>query len=322
MADNTVSGAAFLKRVIYLVVAIFVLALIFRATVATGFTYVFLLLLFLAVPLFFIIPKPLTMPYAIAYWVILGIIYIVPWVAPGTYDGITSRLTFVDFIFGETVRAKDSTGIDIATATKCRNLRMEIEDQYQADLAKIDPSLSISDKGGKGKAARDKANKALADINSTLCAESAESTPKSSVATPTPSVLAVSSAPSTSAGSPGLAKSGAISVTRPFTDVGTYTGKITIRMGGIAKLDSTRENFGPRGWTSGPPAPNFFALSGVPMFSALVKVGNNIQYVGDSITLDLSSPTRIELGPNEEPGQDGLGFKDNGGVWTYEIYKS
>jgi hypothetical protein len=112
---------------------------------------------------------------------------------------------------------------------------------------------------------------------------------------------------------------GSIPVSKPFTDVGTYSGRIIIVMSGKAKLDSTREDFSPEGWIAGGGAPGFFALPGAKMFSSIARVGGKIVPVGNSIQLDLSVPTRIELGPNEEPGKDGLGYKDNGGTWSYEV---
>lgn len=118
-----------------------------------------------------------------------------------------------------------------------------------------------------------------------------------------------------------LVASGQISVAKRMTSIGTYSGKITVVVSGSATLDSTRENFGPTGWTAGGPAPNFFALPGATMFSAIAKIKGKYQFVGESIELDLSTPTLIELGPNDEPGTDGLGYKDNGGYWSYQVYK-
>ena len=69
-------------------------------------------------------------------------------------------------------------------------------------------------------------------------------------------------------------------------------------------------------------AANFFSLPNAPIYSAIGKVAGKKVHFGNKKVLNLSSPTSIEIGPNDEPGLNGAGFKDNGGYWTYKVCKS
>lgn len=112
---------------------------------------------------------------------------------------------------------------------------------------------------------------------------------------------------------------GEINVKNPFTDIGSFQGKILIQVWGKATIDSTQSPFTPRGWI-GKRAANNFPLPNGPLFGAILKADDEILVVGDSNEFDFPQTTALSLGPNDETElQNGLGFKDNKGTWKYKV---
>lgn len=153
MADQ-ISGKDIVTRVVQLLLAVVVIALIMRASVATSYAYWFWMLLMLAIPLAFIVPKPLTMKYAVAYWIIFAIIHFGAWYSPGIYDGTLSRIAFTDYVVGDFIRASEDDEASVITGTDCRKRREKVNKQYAASLAKINQSLDTAQQIELAKAAK------------------------------------------------------------------------------------------------------------------------------------------------------------------------
>lgn len=117
-----------------------------------------------------------------------------------------------------------------------------------------------------------------------------------------------------------LVSSGEIPVNKPFTSIGTYKGKILILVSGKARIDSTMEEMSPDG-LKGQSAASFFSMPGAPLYSAIGKINGRKVFVGRKQELNLSTSTTVQLGPNDEPGTNGMGYNDNGGSWSYKICK-
>jgi hypothetical protein len=111
---------------------------------------------------------------------------------------------------------------------------------------------------------------------------------------------------------------GQVDVKEQSTSVGQVSGKVLIQIWGSAVIDSTHGSSGPDGWI-GKRAPEFFPLPDANLFAAIAYADGKVLLVGSSKEFNFPAGTNLSLGPNDEAGQDGLGFKDNSGSWQYRI---
>lgn len=113
-------------------------------------------------------------------------------------------------------------------------------------------------------------------------------------------------------------KEGSISVSQPWTSVGKFKGKIVVLMSGAATVDVNFPPATPDGMDK--IAPAFFILPGERVFCSLAKHDGKIEKVGMSKEIYLLNETELFLGINEDINkQDGEGFEDNKGSWSYKI---
>lgn len=111
---------------------------------------------------------------------------------------------------------------------------------------------------------------------------------------------------------------GEISVKTPFTNIGSYKGKILIQMWGKASPDSTQPPFSPLGW-KGRQAPSTFILPGGALFGSVLKASDKISPVGIYNDFNFPVATPVSLGANEEQGENDKWYQDNRGSWNYKV---
>jgi hypothetical protein len=110
---------------------------------------------------------------------------------------------------------------------------------------------------------------------------------------------------------------GTVPVDRPWTNAGHFRGQLLVMVWGRAVLGEHNFTVDPEG-SAGATGPEFPLPNDSP-FCALLKANERISKVGRSRVFNFSSETQVFLGPNDEPGYLGEGFKDNHGQWYYKI---
>ncbi len=148
----------------------------------------------------------------------------------------------------------------------------------------------------------------------------AKNSPKNEVVAPIPmtNVTGIDGDPATS---PDwiLKFEGDIPVNQPSTVVGRAYGRVWIVITGMATLNPADGVNGPDGLNK--IAGASYPLSGHRVFSAIGWYGSSTpEFVGQKNQLYSGTERELKLGPNEEPGQSGQGFRDNSGSWHYKVY--
>ena len=111
-----------------------------------------------------------------------------------------------------------------------------------------------------------------------------------------------------------------VNVKKPFTEIGSFSGKILVQMWGKAIIDSTQAPLSPKGEIKNKRADYSFPLPNAALFCSILRANGKIMYVGEENDFTFSEKTAVSLGVNDDqPNDRGLGFSDNSGVWYYKI---
>lgn len=162
----------FFRNIAFLVLMALAIAVVLRITISNSATFWFGFVLLVGFPIvvFFGRHTRTSMNVSIAWWIFLFFVYIVPAYSPGIYDGVTGRLAFWDYLAGENVRPPDNGGVTTITGNECKQLRMQIEDEYSAKSRDVlATSQSVVQKEASLRVARQAADKDLATLNTGLC---------------------------------------------------------------------------------------------------------------------------------------------------------
>ena len=190
-----------LKKIAVIIIGVVFIALVFRASIVSGYWWVFWLLLLLALPLPFLKTESLKMAHAIAFWTVLGLIYLAPFYFPTTYDGVTARIDSIETNFGFWVAPDYERDQRDAERKQCEMEHASLFAEYEIERAEINAKPVSTERWKELEELSEDVRKLQKELNAkSFCSEYSSTTTPTPTPTPEPAATP-SQGNSTSSGS-------------------------------------------------------------------------------------------------------------------------